>query len=213
MRNTLFRQAGRALAAMAVLLALQPPLSLAESRVEITPFVGYTVGGGFVTPEGELNIDPSASFGGTLGYRAAPDLLVELAFSRQSSTIQYESGSFEPHEDLFDLTVQHVNVGAVYEHGFGGIHPFFGGGLGITRFEPDLADTESETRFSFNFSTGVRGDLSSRLGLRAGVRGWFTSPPDDGEPIFESEVTDDYIQSGVSLIDQYEFTVGLVFGL
>lgn len=213
MRNTLFRQAGRALAAMALLLAVQSPSVRAESRVEFAPFVGYKVGGGFVIPGGELSIDPGASFGGTLGYRAAPDLLVELAYSRQSSTIQSESGSFEPHEDLFDLTVQHVNVGAVYEHGFGGVHPFFGGGLGITQYEPDLADTESETRFSFNFSTGVRGDLSSRLALRAGVRGWFTSPPDDGEPIFGSEATDDYIQSGVSLINQYEFTVGLVFGL
>lgn len=211
MRNALSRQAGRVLASALLLLALRPLPARAESRVEVAPFVGYKIGGRFIVQDGELTLDHGASFGGIVSFRATPDLLLEAVYSRQATTIQYEKANFAPHEELFDLTVQHVNVGGTYEHGIGSVRPFFGGGLGLTRYEPDLAGTESETRFVFNFATGLRGDLSGNVGLRAGLRAWFTSPPDDGAVIFDSESTDNFRQSGVSLINQYEFSVGLVF--
>jgi opacity protein-like surface antigen len=213
MRNSLSRQAGRSLAAVLMLLAFGPISAAADSRVEIAPFVGYMVGGRFVVQDGELTLDHGVAFGGALALRATPDFTFDVLYSRQSTTIQYETANFEPHEELFDITVQHINLGGTYEHGLGRVRPFFGGGLGLTRYEPDLADSESETRFSFNLATGIRSALSNTLGLRAGFRAWFTSPPDDGATIFRSESTDDFRQSGVSLINQYEFSLGLVFAL
>src|SRR5678816_3135124 len=57
---------------------------------EITPFGGYRFGGRLEVVLGRLVFEDSPVFGGVLGYRVAPDALVEFTYSQQNTDMVFE---------------------------------------------------------------------------------------------------------------------------
>lgn len=139
------------------------------AEVEVTPFVGYQLGGGFDTREGDLKIDPNPNLGVVLSYRTRHDGLVELLYSRQATRIELEgildSGS------LFDLTVEYLHFGGLWEIESGRRRPFLGLTLGGTRLDPDSPGVDDEWAFSVGISGGLKYFFTERLALRVEGRG------------------------------------------
>jgi len=181
---------------------------------ELTAFGGYRVGGRYEVNEGRLVLAEGFSYGGSFGYRVTPDMLVDVTYTRQDTDLEYqplESGQATP---VANMSVQGLYLGAVYEHGMTQTRPFAGMGLGASRLDPDIDGVDSQTRFSFNLSGGLRTDLGEQVGLKFAMRGMFTTPPDDGSTIVcDPSSGFCYTQAGNSLISQFDFSVGLAIRL
>jgi len=152
---------------LVVLMMASAVPSLAE--VELSPFVGFQFGGGFDTREGDLTIDPSANLGLVLSLRTRHDGLVELLYSRQATTLEFtgiiDSG------DLFDITVEYLHFGGVWEIQTDRKRPFLGLTVGGTRLDPQTSGIDDEWAFSAGISGGLKYFFSERIGLRVEGRG------------------------------------------
>ncbi len=149
-------------------LVLASAIPLA-AEVEVTPFVGYQFGGGFDTREGSLDIDPNANLGLVLSFRTRHDGLVELLYSRQATTLEFE-GILDS-GDLFDLTVEYLHVGGLWEIKTDRKRPFLGLTIGGTRLDPQTSSLDDEWAFSAGISGGLKYFFNERLAFRVEGRG------------------------------------------
>lgn len=140
------------------------------AEVEVTPVLGARWGGGFDTRRGDLEIDPGASFGLIVSFRTRRDGLVELLYSRQETTLDAE-GVFGESGPLFDLNVETLHFGGLWEIRQDRTRPFLGLSLGGTRLDPQLPGVDDEWAFSAGISGGGKFFFSERAGLRLEGRG------------------------------------------
>jgi hypothetical protein len=164
------------------LLMLGGIVPMHAQTVEVQPFVGYRFGGGFTVNENlvtglrpiDLNIETGLSWGGTVGVLFADVWGVEFMWNRQESALSAEA-TLVPKTDLFDMAVTqyHGNVLIFGTDEETGLRPYVLFGLGATTFDPDFADADSLTKFSF----GLGGGITSYFGRHAGVRAQFRWTP------------------------------------
>jgi opacity protein-like surface antigen len=205
---------------LAVLAASLAPQAMAlagppEPRLrgfEVTPFLGHRFGGSFddtATGAG-VEIDDSTSYGFILGWALDDESAIEVLYSHQSSRLQ-SSGLFSA-APLFDLDLDTVEVGGLYQWEVRTVRPFIAGGVGFTRLSPDAPALDSETRFTFGMGGGLRVFPTPHVGFRFEGRGnltFFT----DKSTIFCSSTngsTTCDIQATGSVLWQAEFTAGVV---
>lgn len=151
---------------LALVLASAIPL-IAE--VEVTPFLGYQFGGGFETREGDLTIDPSENLGLVVSFRTRHDGLVELLYSRQATSMELQ-GILDS-GDLFDLTVETLQFGGLWEIRTENKRPFLGLTVGGTRLDPKSPGIDDEWAFSAGISGGLKYIFTEHFGLRVEGRG------------------------------------------
>ncbi|HEX7879631.1 MAG TPA: hypothetical protein VF720_09495 [Candidatus Eisenbacteria bacterium] len=209
----------RKLARTALLLAgamtlVVAPVSMCRAAephpFEITPFGGYRFGGRLEVLLGRLVMSDAPVFGGVLGYRVAPDALLEFTYVQENTDFTFEPTASGDNVFVTDLAIRSFYIGGVYEHGLSQVRPYAGMSIGMSRFDPELESAAAETRFSFHFMGGLRTDFSQAVGLKWGVRGIFSTPPDDGSVILCTDDETCYTQTGNSLTSQFDFTLGLV---
>jgi len=145
---------------LATALLVIVPAAARGQTVEITPLIGYRIGGGFSAMVGsdpaagtvDYEVKDSGSFGVHLGFRVARDGEIELLYARQNTRLATD-GLFTG-EPLFDLALETWQFGGNYLFGEEGsrLRPYIGVGLGITRLLPEPADLQDETRFSASFA-------------------------------------------------------------
>ncbi|MDZ4803411.1 MAG: outer membrane beta-barrel protein [Candidatus Eisenbacteria bacterium] len=176
---------------------------------ELTAFGGYRAGGRFEVEGGRLVLAEGVSFGASLGYHASPDMIVDFTYTRQSTDLEFRPSASGQALPVSNILIQGFYLGGLYEHGLDGSRPFVGIGLGANRLDPEVAAVDSQTRFSFNLSGGLRTDISRQVGLKFTVRGTFSTPPDDGSTIVCQTPEFCYVQAGNSLVSQFDFSVGL----
>jgi len=148
--------------------ALASAIPLA-AEVEVTPFLGYQLGGGFETREGDLDIDPNANLGLVVSFRTRHDGLVELLYSRQATSMGLQ-GILDTGE-LFDLTVEYLHFGGLWEIKTDTNRPFLGLTVGGTRLDPKSSGVDEEWAFSAGISGGLKYFFTDRLALRVEGRG------------------------------------------
>ena len=165
----------KALALLAVGLAagfsLAAPAA-AQSKFELTPVIGIRGGGSFTSFESRqtLDLDPGLAYGLTLNYTLRPTGQLELAWTRQETSL--ESNNPQPDFEFpLDLTIDHVHFGGLYQWGERKVQPFIRMALGFSWLEPERANVESEVFFSGSFGGGYKLPLSERLYLRLEGRG------------------------------------------
>jgi opacity protein-like surface antigen len=153
---------------------------LHAQRVDIQPFVGTRFGGGFTVAENipgaprpvDLNIESGLAWGGTVGIEFADVWAVEFLWSRQESALSGETPGL-PKTDIFNMTVSQFHGNALIHAGDdedSRLRPYILFGLGATYFDPDLADVDGLTKFSFGLGGGVKSYLTSHAGFRAQFR-------------------------------------------
>jgi hypothetical protein len=197
------------------LLAIVPAAARSQT-VEITPIIGYRMGGNFLATIGtdppelvDADVEEALAFGAHLGVRVSEDGELELLYSRQPTRLV--TSSFFTGVQLFDIAVESWQAGGNYLFGEEGsrVRPYIGMGLGITRLLPEPADLHDETRFCASFAAGAKVWLGRHVGLRVEARGLFTVLEGDRDTFCQTG-EGCRVQSSGSEISQAEVHAGLV---
>lgn len=139
--------------ACAVAALLASPAAAAE--VELGLVAGAQQTGDIGTREGTLDL--------AAGWRVRPDGIVELAWSRQSSEA---SADLVTGPERFDVTVDTVEFGGLWETRPGRMRPFLGLFVGTTR----LAGPDQELGEGWYFSGAIAGGVRYLLAEHALLR-------------------------------------------
>ena len=162
---------------------LSPQALLAQSNFELSPFIGYRLGGeldNFDVNE-TFDFDESDSYGVVLDFRVAPGAYVEVLFSSQETELEQDSGLFFGDLPLFEIDVDYWHVGGLYQWELGQVIPYVVGTAGITELDPQVPGLSSETRPSIGFGGGVKIMFGDHFGVRLEGRGFTTFIDSDSE--------------------------------
>jgi hypothetical protein len=191
-------------------LAVILPHDARAQTVEITPFGGYRVGGGFFDVQAGRVVDDDAapSVGLVVNVDvglATPGLKFEGLFSREQVRVEIRPDSlFEP-PTLVRVEVDQMQLGGIQEFGQTRVRPFLSGLLGLTRY---ATPGDTEVRFSVGAGGGVKLFATRHLGIRLDGRTYVTLVD-----VNSAGVCGGYgclINFNVSPIWQGDFTAGLI---
>jgi len=206
-----------------LLLVMLPAFAQADVKygVEITPFVGYRLGGQFEADEStdpatpDIDIDDAGSFGLIVNWPAEANTEWEVYASRQATSLE-TAGLFEPGDvPPSDLDITYLQVGGTYWFDGERARPYIVATVGVSRFEPDDDAFDSETFFAFGIGGGYKLWPTSRLGLRLEGR-VFGSVVDSDKAVFcrsGGAESGCLVAASGSAVWQWEVTAGLVFRL
>lgn len=168
------------IAAIILVSALMPAVSLAAQTVEIAPFTGQRFGGSFEDANTltEFKVGDSNAYGLMLDFDTEPDKQIEIYLSRQNTHLT-TTGIFTGNP-LFDLTIDYYHIGGLYMPPEGEkVRPFVSGSFGFTRMIPKRAGLSTETYFSIALGGGAKYFFSKAVGIRFDVRGIYTAVNSD----------------------------------
>ena len=154
------------LALVVLAVAFSWPVFAGDDKIEFTPFIGYRFGGDFenYSTGQKYSLDSAESYGFTLDFPTSDETKVELMFSRQPTDLKVD-GYLGTERITVDMTYYHV--GALYQPSDDEkLQPFVGVTIGATHMKPHVPDTSSETKFSINFTGGVKFHFSEHIGVR-----------------------------------------------
>lgn len=139
-----------------------------ERNWEITPFVGYRIGGDVDEIESNRTYDfeGAAGFGLTVGRWIGEDQRLELTWSRQPTELDGID---------YGVDIDYLQFAGVYEPSREKkASGYVLASLGLTHFDPAADGAGSNTFFSGSVGGGGRFRLSERLVLRLEARGYGT---------------------------------------
>jgi len=154
-----------------------------DHRVEISPFIGYTLSEGFtVNPVviggsvyDKINPTSGLSYGFMFNVFVNEGMQIGFLFDRQDSNLEAKGPSAKT--EFADLNVE--NYHAIFTYNFGyedaTVRPFIMGGIGATRYKPgDVTGTDTaimgSTKFSTTWAGGVKAYPSPSIGFLAMAR-------------------------------------------
>lgn len=157
-----------------VLLLAAAPAAVAET-FELTPFIGYRVGGSLTDyySGASFSLDDSESYGLFLDFATDPfgEFQIELYWSHQETTLNIRGVP----ADSYDVKVDYLHVGGLRFLGDDDkVRPYLVGSLGATRLNPEDSSIGSTTRFSAGLGVGVKFMPSEHIGIRLEGRGLAT---------------------------------------
>lgn len=184
-----------------------------QFRFELTPYLGYRLGGSFDEQDGDrqFELQDSAAQGLMLSGRVQPNTQWEVLYGRQRTEVDTE-GLFVD-DPLLDVDVDYIHFGGTYLFEGGNVQPFIALTVGVTHVDPAPSDFGAENFFSFSFGGGWQLNATKRLGVRLEARAFVTNVDSDSKIFCQSGAG-----GGVCLIDvdsesltQWEARAGLVF--
>jgi hypothetical protein len=164
--------------ALAVLGSLASAARAEEPpRVEITPFVGYRMGGQFdvensqTGAENSVDAKDSDSWGVDFGIYRDNLSFYEFLYSRQSAGLNTDLPAFND----VNLKTEYLQFGGTmfYPQDTWFV-PYLSMTLGATRFDPQIGGFGAETKFSMSLGGGMRMPINKRVAATLGVRGYMT---------------------------------------
>ena len=199
---------GAAVLASAPATAEQP--ARAAQQFEVSPFIGYRVGGSFklVDAGQHVELDDHGSFALALDARADESTQYELFYGRQSTVLRADA--LAP----LSIDVEYLHIGGTLALDEAQrVKPYLAGGLGITRFNPDPARGHEDTRFSVSLALGLRVPVSPHFSLRLEGRGLLTPVNTDSALFCRSDQSGALCQVRVrgSASFQFDFLAGAAY--
>lgn len=202
------------LSIIALLLPAAVPAAHADDvRVEITPFAGYRLGGGFdavaedgTTTEG-VDVEDGGSWGIDLGIYADSWATYNLLYATQTTGL--DSG--DPALARVDVAIEYYQFGGTaFFPGEQWVVPYLTMTVGATRFSAD-GGYDSETKFSGSLGGGLRLPFSDNFGATLGIRGYLTFVESDSDFFCASgpQGAGCLVRSSGSTYFQAEATLGL----
>jgi peptidyl-prolyl cis-trans isomerase SurA len=149
-----------------------------DRKLEITPTVGYRLGGTTSTVYSEfienVKVPPALSFGLTLEYAILRNVNLELLWSHQDSELELTYRQTPPAgyaQRLTHLNVDTFQIGGLWMFGTGGdkVRPYLDLLLGMSILTP-APQFSTLTRFSGSVGGGAKYTLSDALSPRVGLR-------------------------------------------
>lgn len=198
---------------MFTMLGFALPTALAAQGVELTPFAGFRGGGNFEVLGAAPDLQfPDAHLDGALHYGllldipiGLPNVRLELSWSRQSAELDLDDVFSSPR--LFDVDVDHLQVGFLYQWERGDLRPFFVGAVGVSQLDPDAPGLTTSSHGSLSLGGGTKFMVSPRFGFRLEGRIYGINTG-DSQTFCDR---DGCLLDSPSFLWQYEATAGLVF--
>ncbi len=185
----------------------------ANSKYELTPYVGYSVGGTFSEKDGDgrVELNESNVQGIIFNVKAKEKGQYELLYSRQSTDAN--TSGFSPGDPTIDIDVEHLQFGGTYLFDGEDTRPFLALTLGASRFDPRYAGARAKTFFSASLGAGIHLAATRRFGVRLEARA-FSTFVDKNNSIFcgsDGGEGSCLILVEGNLLIQWEARAGLVF--
>ena len=185
-----------------------------KPTLEITPFVGYRMGGQFDVnnpPAGysdSVDLQDGGSWGVDVGiYRDAVSFY-EILYSQQSTDLDSHDASLKG----ADVKVEYLQFGGtlLFPDQSDVYVPYLSLTIGATFLQPD-GDFDSETKFSGSIGGGFRFPISENVAAILGVRGYLTLLESDTDLFCVSDSTQAgcLVRSSGSTFFQAEGQLGL----
>ncbi len=166
-KNIIAKTRGIALTSLMVMLVLSS--SGVAQDIELTPLVGYQMGGRITVREGDLNIVDNPTYGLIIDIPVQYGTGVELLIMNQPTSLElerYDFGRPMGTEKLFDMNVTYLQIGGVYETQKGNVVPFAALSFGAAWFSPNSSRYSDEWRFGLTMGGGAKLFFSKRFGIR-----------------------------------------------
>ncbi len=199
----------------AILLCLSTPSTAQEKqfKFEITPFAAYRVGGSFdeENGDGRVDLNDSSAQGIMFNIKANQNGQYELLYARQSTDAITEG--FLVNDPTINLEVEYFQFGGTYLFDGETTRPFLAITAGMSRFNPGIDGSNSESFFSASLGGGVQLNATGRFGVRLEAR-VFTTFVDGDSNIFcasEEGTGTCLILVDAKILTQWEARAGLVF--
>jgi hypothetical protein len=192
---------------MLLLPTLLLPTAVNAEEFQITPYLGYRIGGEFehYATGTTLKLDEGDAYGIIFG-KAGEDSL-EFIYSVQPTKLNARGPVTS--SELFDVDIINIMVASKKvlnpENG-----TFVSGMIGVTHFDPDEARLSSDTRFALGASAGLEHRITKGLSFRLEGRAIGTLL-DAGGGIFCSSSGGCGIAAGGDALFQFEFITGFSF--
>ncbi len=171
-------------AVIAALLGTSAAWAADRPTLEITPYVGYRMGGQFDVnnpPAGQddsVDLQDSGSWGVDLGIYRDPVSFYEILYSQQSANLD----SRQPGLKGADVKVEYFQFGGTLLYPYDNwLVPYLSVTIGATRFDVQGGGSDSETKFSGSLGGGLRIPVGSNFALNFGLRGYLTAVDSDSE--------------------------------
>ena len=187
-----------------------------DPRFELTPYLGYRIGGEFEQQDGsaKYELDEGNSVGLIFNI-VAHDVNTQwqLLYGQQSTHLKTPV-SFDPSARL-GLDVEYFQFGGTYLFDDYGddTRPFVALTAGVTHFAPTLAGVDSESFFSGSIGGGVQLLQTKRIGVRLEARVFATFVDTDGAIFCHSgpQAGGCAITIHGTALYQFEASAGVVF--
>lgn len=172
------------LAALLVLPAARTDAA-ESSPFQVALHAGYRAGGSLedMTTGGDRDLDDAESFALALEFRAGKgdDRYAQVWYARQESEVHDGTTSH-------DVRVDVLHVGGTVPFGeLGRAQPYFGAGLGATRFSASGPNAGDKTKLSGSLAVGLALPIGERAALRLEGRGYVTAVDSDSSFLCRSD--------------------------
>jgi len=118
-----------------------------SQKIELTPQYGYQIGAKYSYYGGHIKLSGSDQFGVTMNIKMNSDVHAEFVWVQQNSVVSVKDVILYPHEtDISDITINHYQIGAIYDFSDTDAIPFFGMSAGWSTFNPDDSAFDSNTK-------------------------------------------------------------------
>lgn len=159
-----------------------PTAALAQTKVEISPYVSWRHGSDISDISGvAVNLESGTAYGFMVDVSITPNLQVEFIYSyfNTGGTLRVPPGLPEAGPvGTFDISgnVDYYQGGLLYQFDLANpkVKPFIVGTIGAASMRSELVDT-SNTNLSFGFGGGVKFFFSDHVGIRTEYRLFSTS--------------------------------------
>lgn len=182
-------------------------------ELEITPLVGYTIGGTFEESYSgtDLDLQEDGSLGLAVDFPLDQGRQIEFYYSRQATRLEADGG-IVPDNLLFDIDVHYIQLGGTYTwHDKGMLRPFVVGTMGVTHLDPEPSGIGSHTRFSLGLGGGARAFIARNIGLRLEGRGFATLIDDGGGGVIFRDPGGLSVAVSSDILFQFVFNAGIIF--
>lgn len=175
---------------------------------QLTPFVGYRLGGDFEDAETkeEIELGDAASYGIILNVDYEENTELEFLYGYQGTELKPDD--LFAGESYIGLGVHYLHLGGTYFWDYDWAKPFVASTIGVTLFDPHPGGLDSEVRFSLSIGGGVKLFASDRLGFRLEGRGFGTFFDGGGAVFCGDGGCTAFIESEVLV--QFEFRAGVI---
>jgi len=148
----------------------------AQSKFEITPFIGWESSGSYPITSNtgtvdSLRINSSASFGTFIGYSLTENFQPEFIWARNNTSYSAHNVLTNSYFNAFHTDNDQFQFGGIYmfRNSEVKLRPYAGAGLGFTH-EANSNGNPNRTAFSWNIGGGVKYFVSSHIGFRGDIR-------------------------------------------
>lgn len=185
-----------------------------SSKLEISPYTGYVVGGKIRVNRGDLSINDSQNYGVFIEVPIRTEVNAEFYYSYQPTYMNFWQLRDGTTEKLFDLNIHYFMLSGHYEYPAGKSVFVFGSfGLGASLFSPkNTIEYSDEWRFTVNLGGGAKIFFTKSIGIR--LQALMNIPIQwGGGGVFFGGGGNGLTVGGGSSFVQGNFLAGLVFKL